>query len=363
MADSSVKAISLFSGAGGMDVGFSAAGVEVIYANEMDHDAAEAYQSNPKYINGAAMHVGDIANEMDAISALEDVDLVFGGPPCQGFSVAGKMDPLDERSKLIWAFMDVVERVRPRFFIMENVKALGVIARWKPVRDGLLLRAEELGYGTTQVVLHAESFGVPQARERFFFLGFRGVESNSVRETFDRQIEKRMQAAPTVREALGQLPSFGELGNEVGSTAAVHLAKHPVLRKSPYRGSLLFNGRGRPIDLDAVSKTLPAQMGGNLTPIIDQSLLDKPDGFNWVAWYHHGLLTGETTPDKEEGNVPASLRRLSVREAASLQTFPADFQFSGRQNKQYRQIGNAVPCRLAQAVAESALQTLREFQE
>lgn len=346
-----------------MDVGFSTAGACVVFANEIDHDAATAYRSNTKYIDGSAMHEGDVANYVDVISSLKGVDLVFGGPPCQGFSVAGKMDPLDERSKLIWAFMDAVAAVRPRLFVMENVKALGAIAKWKPVREGLTVRANELGYGSTQVILKAKDYGVPQSRERFFFVGILGASSDDVASHFAYAASQQTKPATTVRQAIAQLPRYGDPGNEVGSTAVVRLAKHPILRQSPYRGSLLFNGRGRPVDLDAISKTLPAQMGGNLTPIIDQALVDNPNGFSWVEWYHRRLVEGETTPEQEEGHVPASLRRMTVREAATLQTFPRDYKFSGRQNKQYRQIGNAVPCRLAEVVARSAFQTLRELQK
>lgn len=363
MAGKRIDAVSLFSGAGGMDVGFTEAGAHVVFANEMDHDAAEAYRSNPAHVEAGAMREGDVKDFMGDISRLRGVDLVFGGPPCQGFSVAGKMDPTDERSKLIWAFMDVVGSVRPRLFVMENVKALGSIGRWKPVRERLFERAEALGYGIDAVVLNAADFGVPQARERFFFMGVLGAASTDVKSAFETALASRREEAPTVRGALSALPAYGEPGNEVASTAAVRLARHPILRKSPYQGSLLFNGRGRPVDLDAVAKTLPAQMGGNHTPIVDQALLEDPKAENWVAEYHRMLLAGETTPEDAQAEVPASLRRLTVREAAALQTFPADYRFSGRQNKRYRQVGNAVPCALARAVAESAFEALDELGE
>lgn len=363
MSRKRIDAVSLFSGAGGMDVGFAEAGARVVFANEMDHDAAEAYRSNPSHVEAGAMREGDVKDFMGEISRLRGVGLVFGGPPCQGFSVAGKMDPMDERSKLIWAFMDVVESARPRLFVMENVKALGSIGRWKPVRERLFARAAALGYGTDAVILNAADFGVPQARERFFFVGILGADAADVKSEFETALAARRKDAPTVRQALSALPAYGEPGNEVASTAAIRLAKHPILRKSPYQGSLLFNGRGRPVDLDAVAKTLPAQMGGNHTPIIDQALLDDPGAESWVAVYHARLLAGETTPEEAQGQVPASLRRLTVSEAAALQTFPADYRFSGRQNKRYRQVGNAVPCELARAVAESAFETLDELGE
>ena len=122
--DKKLTAISLFTGAGGMDVGFEAAGFNVVFANELMKEAAETYRANHP---GCNMVNDDINNIFDELKNYEGVDLVFGGPPCQGFSVAGKMDPDDERSKLIFTFLDVVETVCPRFFVMENVKALGVL--------------------------------------------------------------------------------------------------------------------------------------------------------------------------------------------------------------------------------------------
>jgi len=122
------KAISLFTGAGGMDVGFSRAGFQVVWANEINEDACETYRLN----HGGEIECGDLRNYLDKLSSFRgNIDLVFGGPPCQCFSVAGKMDPNDERSKLIFTFMDVVERVSPKVFVMENVKALAVLDKWE----------------------------------------------------------------------------------------------------------------------------------------------------------------------------------------------------------------------------------------
>lgn len=98
------------------------------------------------------------------------VDLVIGGSPCQGFSVAGKMDRNDERSKLIWNYVDVVEATNPKAFIMENVKALATLSRWQKVRDKLLLRLRDLGYSVSFIVLNASEYDVPQARKRVFLL-------------------------------------------------------------------------------------------------------------------------------------------------------------------------------------------------
>ena len=128
-------AISLFSGAGGLDIGFEEAGFQIVFANEFDHDAACTWRIN-RLSSDKIMREGDI---VDVLPELEQyrgtVDVLFGGPPCQGFSVAGKMDPNDDRSKLIFTFLKAVQIVEPKFFVMENVKALGTLKRWSEVRN------------------------------------------------------------------------------------------------------------------------------------------------------------------------------------------------------------------------------------
>ena len=165
-----IKAISLFSGAGGMDVGFKNAGVDVVLANEIDLNAANTFVANHP---DTKMIVGDINDNLHNFWDYTDIDLVFGGPPCQGFSVIGKMDPNDERSQLIWSFLKVVEIVRPKAFVMENVKSLATINKWKGVREEYIKRAKELGYGCVPFVINAAEYGTPQKRERVFFIGIK----------------------------------------------------------------------------------------------------------------------------------------------------------------------------------------------
>lgn len=171
--EAGLTAVSLFSGAGGLDVGFERAGFEVVFANEFDRDAAGAWMANRPGRAGV-MAEGDILDHMGGLRAFEGgVDVVFGGPPCQGFSIAGKMDPDDPRSELVWAFMDAVGIVRPKAFLIENVAALGRMEKWRGVREKIASRAVELGYGISCRVHLATDFGVPERRERVMFVGVR----------------------------------------------------------------------------------------------------------------------------------------------------------------------------------------------
>ena len=217
------------------------------------------------------------------------IDLVFGGPPCQGFSVAGKMDPDDERSKLVWEFFDVVKILRPKMFVMENVKALGELERWHSVRMRIFEKASELGYDCFCKVLNSADFGVPQKRERVFFVGFLG-NSGDKKELFINEIIKLAKPRVILRDCLSKLPPAGSNENPITCTAKISLAINPVMRKSPYAG-MLFNGLGRPLDLDNQANTLPASMGGNKTPILDELLLEKPKTDDFGEWRNHAVAT------------------------------------------------------------------------
>ncbi len=344
-----ITAVSLFTGAGGMDIGFENAGITVLCANELNKDACDTYAANHPDVK---LIRGDLTEHMDDLTAFAGVDLVFGGPPCQGFSVAGKMDPNDERSQLIWRFLDVVELLRPKAFVMENVKALAALEKWGPVRQRYMQRVSELGYSCGYWILNASDYGVPQSRERVFFVG----ASDSYDFTlFEEVLEGQKCKAPTLRELFQSLPEIGSDGNPHTCTARITLAGSPVMRKSPYAG-MIFNGMGRPLNLDGVSATLPASMGGNKTPIIDEELLRNPDAEDWVKEYHGKLWRKEAEP--EFGPAPKRLRRISIVESAAIQTFPCDYKFCGSKSAIYTQIGNAVPCHLAQVVATAVAKVI-----
>lgn len=167
-----IKAISLFSGAGGLDVGFEQAGYCIVFANEFDHDAAAAWRLNRPSIPHNMVE-GDINDHMNELREYDDIDVIIGGPPCQGFSVAGKMDPKDQRSQLVWSFLDAIAIVRPKVFVMENVAALGLLRKWEPVRKGILSRGRNLGYDVSFKVHHTPDYGVPENRDRVIFIGVR----------------------------------------------------------------------------------------------------------------------------------------------------------------------------------------------
>ncbi|ALV47321.1 hypothetical protein MB46_01465 [Arthrobacter alpinus] len=345
----------MYAGAGGLDIGFSLAGFVPVWVSELNESALKTHdkvfdllaEDRPHLVDHKyTSKVGDLlAVPIEELPVEGSADLVIGGPPCQGFSVAGKMDPDDERSKHVFHFLDIVDRVKPKAFVLENVKALYQNKRWSSIRDELQARAEKLGYNTILTLANASHFGVPQARERMFFLGVRKDLGSPV-----DLIPTTAERPPSVRDALSQLPIYGTPGNDSRCTAKITTAKAPVLRRSPFAG-MLFNGAGRPLNLDAPSVTLAASMGGNKTPIIEQRLLEFEDTDSWVVDYHSELW--ETNGESVVASVPDYLRRLTVEEAAAIQTFPLGMEWVGPQSAKFRQIGNAVPPRLGLAAAES----------
>lgn len=353
MADK-IKAISLFTGAGGMDIGFERAGIEVVFANELMKEAAETYNANHR---DGVMVNDDINNVIGTLDRFKGIDLVFGGPPCQGFSVAGKMDPNDERSKLIFTFLDVVEKVQPKAFVMENVKALAYIDKWEPIRKKYLDRARSLGYNCVPIILNATEYGVSQKRERVFFIGFKDNLDPFYEHNLRGLIEQKKKKAPVIKELLKPLGKAGTEKNPTTCTAKITFATHPVMRKSPYAG-MYFNGQGRPINIDGYANTLPASMGGNKTPFVDEDYLYGDAEEDWVVSYHRGLTDGTITPQFVEA--PSRLRRLTINEAIKIQTFPDDYIFCGNKGRIYTQIGNAVPSKLAEVVAKSVVEYMNQ---
>ncbi|GHV05338.1 cytosine-specific methyltransferase [Clostridia bacterium] len=339
------RGISLFTGAGGMDVGFTKAGIEVIMANELIPYACDTYAANHP---DTELLRGDINEHLDAF-AEGKADIVFGGPPCQGFSVAGKMDPDDERSKLIWTFLDVVKRVQPQLFVMENVKALGALEKWQHIRERFLDRARAMGYYCDYFLVNAAEFGVSQNRERVFFIGSKKPYDSIA---FGKELSSLKQKPKTLRQLFATLQPAGSDENPLTCTAKITLAANPVMRRSPYAG-MIFNGMGRPLNLDSVSTTLPASMGGNKTPIVDDEVLQDSSATDWIKSYHARLW--ENAEEACYAPAPEQLRRLTIVESAAIQSFPPDYKFCGTKSAVYTQIGNAVPCKLAQCVAEAVL--------
>ena len=319
-----MKTVDLFAGAGGLSIGLKQAGFEPVCAVEMDNDASRTYsRHSPK----AKVYSDNIEN-VD-LSNYSGVELVCGGPPCQPFSTGGLRAGKYDSRNMIPAFIDTVHLLNPKAFLIENVPGLAVGKR-REYLNQILEKLETLGYKVTWKVLNAADYGVPQSRRRLFIVGLKGIDFSFPNPTHGPN-------GQTPYITAGDVLTDQPYGTQ--NTSKITYAKKPDLRPSPYHG-LLFNGGGRPIDMSKPSPTILASAGGNKTHFVDVK--------GEVPRYHSYLNDGGT-PRTGQLN---GARRLTPEESALLQSFPKDLVFCGARSSQYRQIGNAVPPKLAEALGQ-----------
>lgn len=322
--------IDLFAGAGGLSQGLKMAGWHTLLASDFDQSACATYRRN---FPGVEVIEGDI-REVDWKTLKGKVDLVAGGPPCQPFSVAGNQLANKDGRDMLPEFVRAVREIRPKLFLMENVAGL-TTTRHLSYFQSKLAELLELGYELHYKVLNAADFGVAQDRFRVIVLGGRSSKPAFPSQTHGTKRKPHVAAGAVLDGAPEDEPN----------RAIISYAKNPVLRPSPWAG-MLVNGGGRPINLSQPSQTIPASAGGNRTHIVDE---------NGVLLDYHAHLVNGGRPRK--GIVP-HVRRLTVRESARLQSFPDQFEFVGERSARYRQVGNAVPPLLAQAVGKTLLASL-----
>lgn len=332
-----LEALDVFCGAGGLSLGLESAGISVVAGVELDEDAAATWAT----LHPSAELVRRDANLLQW-RRFDGVDLVVGGPPCQPWSTGGLRLGEDDGRDGWPAFLTALRCLRPRAFLAENVAGLaeGVMrARWRALQAELA----GLGYTLSAKVLNAADYGVPQKRRRLIVVGTRGAgRYRFPPPTHGPGRQKRWRPAGSV---LRPQP-LGERND-----SPVTYAARPDIRKDPYAGHL-YNGGGRPVNLAAPAPTLLASMGGNKTPWVDT--------LGVVPEYHAELLAGGAP---RVGRVPGA-RRITPEEAALLQSFPRWMCFVGRRSSRYRQVGNAVPPRLAEVLGrELALQLGAEAAE
>ncbi|MFH0823223.1 MAG: DNA cytosine methyltransferase, partial [Pseudomonadota bacterium] len=354
-----VRLIDAFSGCGGMTLGFvrlSHGVFDPVWANDMDRYAVDSYNAN----FGDHCVVGDIVDLLvDQSLEIPSADLVIGGPPCQGFSLLNK-DRADDPRKHLWKpFLEIVRRSGAKAFVMENVPQL----LGSPEHKALLKETEDMGFKTAWSKLCAADYGVPQTRFRAFIVGCSfddPIEYFPPRKThfnpsngyskIPLSLECVEDPAPwvDVRAAIGDLPS--PHGIEIRDEPApfnLHFGRTPTAMSMARYRAIPKEGMNR-FDLQ---KTAP-----ELTP---KCWIKKTSGGTDLfgrLWWNRPAFTIRTEffkPEKGRYLHPEQHRPITHREAARFQSFPDDFIFRGTKIEIAKQIGNAVPPRLAAAVADS----------
>lgn len=335
------KLLDLFCGAGGLSVGFERNNFEVKLAIDNAPHAINTYNYN--HVNKVAKEV-DIKNiDPDFFDEIGDIDGIIGGPPCQGFSTAGQRIIDDERNELYRDYFKILEHVRPKFFLIENVKGILTFAKGAVV-DDIYKRAENLGYKVFHQILSSECYGVPQVRKRVFFIGLRKdlLHGDFI---FPEGNDERV----SIFDAIGDLPSLDKCEDNT---------KYNLKPITDYQRYI----RGDCTELHNHLQSNHTEAVKNAITLVPEggSIKDIPEELRNGRNYHALLRKMDSSKPSlciDTGHRTyfhySEKRVPSVRENARLQSFPDSFVFLGPKQEQYRQVGNAVPPLLAEKLSKA----------
>lgn len=335
--------IDLFCGCGGFSKGFALGGFSPILGVDIWKDAVITYKHN---FHDAKALCGDVKNlsakEIKNLTNIKKIDVIIGGPPCQGFSLAGKRIVEDERNKLYHSFVRLVQEIKPKIFVMENVPNILSIGSGI-IRESILKDFMDIGYNVVYKVLTASDYGVPQARRRAFFVG---LDKNIYGERVFEFPEKK-NFCITSEEALSDLPENSLLDGSKYTNAPK--SKYQELMRSC--STKVFNHE----------ITLHSEQTKKIIALVPDGGNSKnlPKEFQQIrkvhiAWTRLNSKKPSFTIDTgHRHHFHYKWNRIpTVRESARLQSFPDDFIFLGTKTSQYKQVGNAVPPLLAYEIAK-----------
>lgn len=374
--DANFTAIDLFSGAGGISLGLANAGFRLLLASDFSMPCAITHKRNMPDVPFLAADIAAVSAEDVRLAAgvgVGELDLLIGGPPCQGFSILGQRNGFDPRNQLIEEFFRVAEGLRPKYAVIENVPGLATLNGGRflqQIADGFA----RLGYRATCAELLAAQYGAPQMRWRMFFVGVRedtGLDLPAFPEpTHGRrgigELVPNRTCAPedtagfvTTYDAIGDLPA-------VGSGAFAHV--YETAPSTAYQSAMRYGQAGQVANhyaprmshknLERFRHLRPGQdwrdLPRDLLPAgMQRALLkDHTRRFRRMRWdgIPRSIITRFRDPKSGEYIHPDQDRTISIREAARIQAFPDWFTFEGTLTSQYEQVGNAVPTLLARAV-------------
>lgn len=343
------SAIDLFCGAGGLSLGLQNAGFNVRVAVDSDPVAIETYQNNL----GKHARVGDLTQLTpedllkEARLAPGECDLLAGGPPCQGFSVQRRGEDNDARNHLIFDYLRFIKGILPRFFLMENVGGL-LSKRGRPYFDTLKAETQRAGYKVHVEKMNAVQFGVPQERSRIFIVGERTINSKHGPFSFPAPFLSPEEYM-TVRQTISNLPSPPADGSP-HKEYSLHYREARLSKENLERFLHIPEGGGR--------DDLPPHL--QLPCHVNNPSHRHKDVYGRMSWDRPAPTLTARFDSFSRGRFghPAEHRTITLREGARLQTFPDSFHFAGNRGQVARQIGNAVPPKLAEAIAKNIAESL-----
>jgi len=339
------KVLDMFCGCGGLSLGFIQAGYQVVLGIDKEESALVTFRENHNGAKGMNIDLFDdnFLEEIEKNIDGEKIDVIIGGPPCQGFSLTGPRDENDERNKLYLSVYNAVKHFEPQAFLIENVPGMATMYKGK-TKDHILKLFTELGYDVKFDILLAADYGVPQMRKRAFFIGVKDGEFNFPEKT--RTLDNYI----TCEDAIADLPSLeNNFGAEEMEYGTLPMSQYQQLMRK--NSTKIYNHTGTRHTEHVKNVISQVPEGGNhkdLPPGVGDSRK-----FNEAWTRYHSKKPSKTIDTGHRNHFHYKYNRVpTIRENARLQSFPDDFKFLGTKTKQNRQVGNAVPPLLAQALAE-----------
>lgn len=374
---SDLTIVDLFSGAGGLSLGFIQNGFEISLANDIDDSCISTYVHNHPSVPEKHVVHGDISEIIDDIknySRFDNIDVVIGGPPCQGFSMANRQRIKDDpRNKLYKYFIQAVDILQPKVIVMENVKGMLKVAE-QVVED-----FSEIGYFTEYKILNAADFSVPQNRERLIFIGTKNENGPS---TIFKDIENIKDESDyfVLKDALFNLPVleasrtknatsiYDESGGLVQKVSDNKSNSYINLINSDKEQFVVLNGKARynnDRDIEIFGRLDQGEDStsnkiADIMPYKSRSHIFKDKYYKLRNDNICKTITAHMRFDCNMYIHPTQARGLTPREAARVQSFPDDYFFQGAYTKTYMQIGNSVPPLLGRAISKGVKRYLRE---
>lgn len=378
-----MKVVDLFSGVGGFSSGFMKAGFDIIMANEIDPMIAESYRKNHKDTLMINKDIKEFVTNIDEViedelskfkdenraeeirNSLKSVDVIIGGPPCQGFSMAGsrirKQNAFieDERNYLFKYYFKIIQKYEPKYFIMENVQGLETMKNGEILKEIINLFTDENNfehgkYFLTKKIIAANTLGVPQGRKRFILIGSKYGPIDIDQEL--EEVRKKLHIAKkvTIKEAIGDLSYLeSNEGELVAEYKNEPMSSYQAARR---KGSkVLYNHVAPKHNEIALNRIKQVQMGEKL---IDKNIKSVHSGaYGRLCWddVASTITTRFDTPSAGRVIHPQMDRALTPREAARLQSFDDDFIFYGNKTSIGKQVGNAVPPLVAEVLGNIIL--------
>ena len=350
--------LDLFCGCGGLSYGFIQAGCNVILGVDNDKAALETFRKNHENCQTANIDLAgdDAFNIIRKLTKNEPVDIIVGGPPCQGFSLTGPRDFYDERNKLYLAVLKGVKELQPKAFVIENVTGMATLYGGQ-IKDKIIECFSDAGYNVKMQILCAADYGVPQMRKRVFFVG--------IKKEYGEFIFPDPTHLPhnyvTCEEALSDLPSREkDLGKETDKYIKEPKTKYQ--KKIREDCDKLYNHVATDHTEEVKNVISQVPEGGNYK--------DLPEGvgtsrrFNEAWTRYHSKKPSKTIDTGHRNHFHYKYNRVpTIRENARLQSFPDKFIFLGTKTQQNRQVGNAVPPLLGYNIAKTILKFIMNNDE